>query len=167
MILENKLSISKDEQQYFSNPKVFTNTTKMPGGFGSTKYSQKPLDNVKHLENSGAEHNRYGFNMPTHFRYMDNPNYRNINHVNPGGKDIDMMFIVSRNQGWITVEPKTMDRKHPFEKKKLENVTKVNALSPIWMQVEHERPGLDKLKCVAINRDNRTKADKTILVDRV
>jgi len=97
---------------------------------------------------------------------MDNPNYRNIKHVNAKGEDVDMMLIVSRNQGWITVEPSTMDRKHPLEKKKLGDVTKVNVLSPIWMQVQHQKPGPDPLKSVSIIKNERSKADKTILVER-
>lgn len=31
-ILENKLAISKDEQNYYTNHKVFSNTSRMPGG---------------------------------------------------------------------------------------------------------------------------------------
>jgi hypothetical protein len=117
----------------------------MPGGNLSSKYSLKPLENMKHLDNSGAEYNRYPHNTPNYFRYMDNPNYRNIRHVNTKGDDIDMMFVVSRNQGWITVDPKLQDRKNTLEKKKLGDATKVNFLSPVWMQVKHEKPGIDPL----------------------
>lgn len=85
MILENKLSISKDEQNYFTNPKVYSNTIRMPGGKESEYYSNKPLENIKNLEHTGAEFNRYQYNMPNYFRYMDNPNYRNIKHVNAKG----------------------------------------------------------------------------------
>ena len=69
----------------------------MPGGHTSNYYSHKPLENLKNLEKSGAEFNRYPYNMPNYFRYMDNPNYRNIRHTNVNGEDIDMMHIVSRN----------------------------------------------------------------------
>jgi hypothetical protein len=167
MILENKLSISKDEQSYFTNPKVFTNSVKMPGGRESEFYSQKPLENVKNLEYTGAEFNRYQYNMPNYFRYMDNPNYRNIKHVNAKGQDMDMMFIVSRNQGWITVEPENLDRKHPLEKKRLGDVSKVSELSPIWMQVDHEKPKSDPLKSIGIEGNSRIKANRTQLVDKV
>ena len=132
-ILENKLSISKDEQQYYSNHKVFTNTSRMPGGNQSLSYSQKPLENFKNLENSGAEYNRYSFNTPSYFRMLDNPNYRNIQHKNGLGQPQNMMQIVSKNQGWITVNPQKVDRKNPLEKERLGDVTKANELSPAWM----------------------------------
>jgi hypothetical protein len=121
---------------------------------------------MKFMEKSGAEHNRYPFNMPSYFRQMDNPNYREIKHTNVNGDPLDMIHVVSRNQGWITLEPETMDRKHPIEKKKLGNVKEVNVLSPIWMQVTHKKPDADYLKAVSILGDNRTKANKTILVGK-
>lgn len=99
-------------------------------------------------------------------RYMDNPNYRNIRHTNVNGEPLDMIHIVSRNQGWITVEPDKNDRKHPLEKKRLGNVKEVNILSPIWMQVRHQKPSREPLKAMAINADSRTKCGRTILVDK-
>jgi uncharacterized protein YbcV (DUF1398 family) len=97
---------------------VYTNSCREPGGVNSKFYSSKPLENQTHMEKSGAEFNRYQYNMPNYFRYLDNPNYRNIKHTNVNGQPIDMMHIVSKNQGWITVDPKTNDRKHPIEKRR-------------------------------------------------
>ena len=166
LILENKLAISKAEGDYFSNPKVFSNTTHLPGGKCSEFYSHKPKVNAKHMEKSGAEFNRYNPNYPSYLRYMDNPNYRNIKHTNAVGEPIDMIHIVSRNQGWITVYPETNDRKHPLEKKRQSDVTEVNVLSPIWMQVRHQKPKEQPMKAMSINADPRTKGDRTILVDK-
>lgn len=97
---------------------MYTNSCREPGGVNSKFYSSKPLENQTHMEKSGAEFNRYQYNMPNYFRYLDNPNYRNIKHTNVNGQPIDMMHIVSKNQGWITVDPKTNDRKHPIEKRR-------------------------------------------------
>lgn len=76
---------------------------------------------------------------------MDNPNYRNVTHKNIAGEDENMCQIISKNQGWITVDPKNPDRKHPLNKAKLSDVKKVNVLSPEWMQVNHKHPGHDPL----------------------
>ena len=49
-------------------------------------------------------------------------------------KDNDTLFIVSRNQGWITVD-KNMNRKKPVEKYNLSgDKTKTSYLTPSWMQ---------------------------------
>ena len=56
------------------------------------------------------------------------------------------MQVISKAQGWITVTPNNKNRKRPVEKLKLNDASKVNALSPVWMQVAHQRPGPDPLK---------------------
>ena len=75
MILEKKFQISKDEQEYFNNSKVFTNVKNHVGG-------QKELiprpDKMK--TQSGGEINRYQQNVPTYMRIFDNPNNRNAVH---------------------------------------------------------------------------------------
>ena len=118
------------------------------------------------MENSGAEHNRYAFNTPSYFRMLDNPNYRNIQHKNAMGQPQNMMQIVSKNQGWITVNPQEMDRKHPLEKSKLGDVTKVNVLSPEWMQVNHQKPGPDPLKAISPPVAMKSETNRTILVEK-
>ena len=47
------------------------------------------------------------------------------------------MQVISKAQGWITVTPNNKNRKRPVEKLKLNDASKVNALSPVWMQVAH------------------------------
>ena len=42
--------------------------------------------------------------------------------------------------------PRGKNRKKPVEKVRLGDAAKVNHLSPVWMQVEHEKPGVDPLK---------------------
>jgi len=77
---------------------------------------------------------------------MDDPRYRNVVHKQINGQPADMVQIVSKANGWITVSPKTLNRKRPIEKERLGDASKVNVLSPTWMQVSHKRPGADPLK---------------------
>jgi hypothetical protein len=81
-----------------------------------------------------------------------------------------MMQIVSKTQGWITVSPKTMNRKEPIEKIRLGDASKVNVLSPTWMQVTHEKPGPDPLRVIgAMAKDGvivKAENNRTILVEK-
>ena len=47
-----------------------------------------------------------------------------------------MITIVSKNQGWITVTPRSMNRKRPVEKGVGGDVTKTSILTPSWMKIE-------------------------------
>jgi len=157
IILEKKFQISKDEHSYYKNNRVYSNINKHIGG------GKSPIEKQ---EDSGAEHNRYAYNMPSYFRMMDNPNYRNIQHKNVDGKPLNMMQIVSKNQGWITVESEKMDRQHPMEKMRLGDVSKVNVLSPQWMQVTHKKPGPDPLMPVVPHIAVREEAKRSIFVEK-
>lgn len=53
-ILERKLQISKDEQQYFSNAKVYSNAGKVSGASPQTR-----KDQLSAFQTSGAEVLRY------------------------------------------------------------------------------------------------------------
>lgn len=77
-----------------------------------------------------------------------------------------MMQVISKTQGWITVTPQEKNRKRPIEKQRLGDAKKVNALSPVWMQVEHERPVYDPLKAASVKHGVRTEANRTFLVDK-
>jgi hypothetical protein len=46
-----------------------------------------------------------------------------------------MLQVVSKVQGWITIDADKQDRTKPVEKIRLGDASKVNALSPPWMQV--------------------------------
>ena len=48
------------------------------------------------------------------------------------------MRIFSRYQNWITVNPKTKDRRHPLEKMKAANMEATSAIMPKWMEIEHK-----------------------------
>lgn len=70
--------------------------------------------------------------MPDYLRHLEKPQ----NNINYKEKltDTDTLFIVSRNQGWITVD-KTMNRMKPVEKYNLSgDKTKTSYLTPSWMQ---------------------------------
>ena len=50
----------------------------------------------------------------------------------------DTINIFSKHQNWITVNPKTMDRKHPLEKMKAENMEVTSKIMPKWMEIAHK-----------------------------
>ena len=101
---------------------------------------------------------------------MDDPRNRNQNHKEADGTPLQMMQIISKTQGWITVTPELQNRKAPIEKMRLGDASKVNVLSPKWMQVTHEKPGPDPLKVIGANVDNgvivKAEKNRTILVER-
>ena len=115
------------------NKRVFTNLHKVSGTEHVKYNSTKPPESL--VEKSGTEALRYQQNIPSYFRMMDDPKYRNIVHKEVDGSPATMMQVVSKNQGWITVNAEKPDRKRPIEKSKLGEASKVNALSPNWMQV--------------------------------
>lgn len=42
--------------------------------------------------------------------------------------------VISKNNGWLTVDPETQSRKNAFENKMRGDVHKVSLMSPPWMQ---------------------------------
>ena len=50
----------------------------------------------------------------------------------------DTLNILSKHQNWITVSPKTMDRNHPLEKMKAENMEVTSKIMPKWMEIVHK-----------------------------
>ena len=50
----------------------------------------------------------------------------------------DTINIFSKHQNWITVNPKTMDRNHPLEKMKAENMEVTSKIMPKWMEIDHK-----------------------------
>lgn len=162
-ILEKKLPISHEEENYYANKRVFTNLSKISGDAG---YNEKSMVDKLPAQKSGAEMFRYQQNMPSYFRLMDDPKYRNVQHKQADGQPLSMMQIISKNQGWITVGTQSQDRKHPVEKQKLGDVKKVNVLSPEWMQVTHKMPGPDPLEAVSVKHGVRKETNRTFLVER-
>ena len=75
--------------------------------------------------------------------------------------------MISKVQGWITVSPKSLDRKRPIEKNRLGDASKVNALSPTWMQVTHKKPDSDPLMPKGVQPGVvRDEANRTFLVEK-
>ena len=74
-----------------------------------------------------------------------------------------MLQVITKSNGWITVTPRNKNRKRPIEKQALGNVSKVNVLSPVWMQVEHKKPPYDGLKA-ATGTLVKEEANRTVLV---
>ena len=109
----------------------------------------------------------YYEDTPDFLRILDNPKYQNIVHKDPNGEPQKMMQIISKSQGWITVTPRGQNRKKPIEKQRLGKASKVNQLSPVWMQVEHEKPGPDPLKSKVVHHCVRQESNRTFLVEKV
>lgn len=58
-----------------------------------------------------------------------------------------MIHIVSKNQGWITVTPRSMNRKNPLEKGGINgDVTKTSILTPSWMHLNYPKNKTDFMK---------------------
>ena len=53
-------------------------------------------------------------------------------------KNEDTVNIFSKHQGWITVSPKTNDRKRPLEKMKAANMEVTSKIMPKWMEIKHK-----------------------------
>eukprot|EP00349_Pseudokeronopsis_sp_Brazil_P004311 CAMPEP_0202958458 /NCGR_PEP_ID=MMETSP1396-20130829/2799_1 /ASSEMBLY_ACC=CAM_ASM_000872 /TAXON_ID= /ORGANISM="Pseudokeronopsis sp., Strain Brazil" /LENGTH=139 /DNA_ID=CAMNT_0049676543 /DNA_START=619 /DNA_END=1038 /DNA_ORIENTATION=+ len=49
------------------------------------------------------------------------------------------MTVISRNKGWITVNPETLSRKNCFEKQAKANTRVASVMSPQWMQIPEQR----------------------------
>ena len=71
--------------------------------------------------------------MPDYLRHLDNA-ANNIDVVKEAAvKNKDTMTVVSKINGWITVDPDTMNRREAYEKRKLENIRKTSMMAPTWM----------------------------------
>ena len=158
--------MSKDPETYFRNKNVFTNILEeeKKARFSSTSLSFKVTPQM--FDQSGREAVRYQQNMPSYFRIMDDPRKRNVVHHQADGQPAKMLQVISRNQGWITVNTKNPDRKHPVEKQALGDVKKVNVLSPTWMQLQYNKPGPDPLCQVGVKHGVRKETNRTFLVEK-
>jgi hypothetical protein len=77
--------------------------------------------------------------------------------------------MISKINGWITVDPKTMSRKDAFEKRKICNVKKPSLMAPVWMQQEAKRDEerLNLFKVVSTNGSNmRIEKNRVVLSDK-
>jgi hypothetical protein len=53
--------------------------------------------------------------------------------------------IISKTNGWLTVDAETMDRKHAYEKDQKINIRQTSKLAPPWM-ISHNTPDVKRLK---------------------
>jgi hypothetical protein len=78
-----------------------------------------------------------------------------------------MVSIVSKNAGWITVNPQNPDRKHPLEKATLGDVTKTSVLTPAWMKLSYtEKNKYDPMKPACEKFGLRNESFRTFLFDK-
>lgn len=102
------LRATKDEQEYFKKThKIFTKDA-----LKETIYKRQ---------------------IPEYLRLMEDPrNQVKITDVDKTG----MVTIISKNQGWITLTPRSMNRRKPLERDGNANDnTKTSILTPSWMQI--------------------------------
>ena len=59
-------------------------------------------------------------------------------------KNEDTINIVSKQQGWITVSPRSNDRKRPLEKMKAANMEVTSKIMPKWMEIKHKNVKRDE-----------------------
>jgi hypothetical protein len=79
------------------------------------------------------------------------------------------LSVISRINGWLTVDPESMNRKDAFEKRKTSNVRKTSMMSPLWMQCEAKRDEerFNMFKVVSTNGSNmRIEQNRVILNDK-
>ena len=47
--------------------------------------------------------------------------------------------VISKHQNWITISPRTNDRKHPLEKSKALPFEETSKIIPKWMEIKHKK----------------------------
>lgn len=65
----------------------------------------------------------------------------------------DTLSVFSRYNKWITVTPRSKNRKMPLEKLKVEKFEETSKIMPKWMQISSisERPKFDNFKTAEYN----------------
>ena len=108
---------SKDEHEYFKKShKIFTK------------------DAIKE--------STYKRQIPDYLRLMEDPrNQVKATEVDKTG----MVTVISKNQGWITLTPRSMNRRKPLERGGNANDnTKTSILTPSWMQIPIDKEAVPK-----------------------
>ena len=91
----------------------------------------------------GSSPKNYPFSTPDYLRHLEDPS--KIDNVTLLENQIDFgrteskdpgnsITVISKNNGWLTVDPAVQSRKNAFEKKMRGDVHKVSLMSPSWMQ---------------------------------
>lgn len=79
-----------------------------------------------------------------------------------------MVTVVSKNQGWITLSPRSMNRRKPLERAGNANDnTKTSILTPSWMQIPlpSTTPKHDPLEATTFGVLKKEK-NRTFLVEK-
>ena len=64
---------------------------------------------------------------------LDNPS-NNFDVVREAAtQNKETVTVVSKINGWLTVDPETMNRREAYEKRKLTNIRKTSMMAPNWM----------------------------------
>jgi hypothetical protein len=87
--------------------------------------------------------------------------------------DVDktgMVTVISKNQGWITLTPKAMNRRKPLEREGNANDnTKTSILTPSWMQIPidpNSAPKSDPMGSAIFGKILRQENNRTYLVEK-
>ncbi|CDW77658.1 UNKNOWN [Stylonychia lemnae] len=78
-------------------------------------------------------------NSSQHKYPYSTPDFLRVDEKGMTYKPGETVTVVSRSNGWLTVDPNTMSRKNAFEKQLKGNLHKTSHMSPQWMQTEAKR----------------------------
>ena len=71
--------------------------------------------------------------MPEYLRLLDKQE-NNINKAKSNAsKNQQTVTVISKINGWLTVDQETMNRREAYEKRKLTNIRKTSMMAPQWM----------------------------------
>jgi hypothetical protein len=117
LITEKVMYTTKDEHEYFKRThKIFTK--------------------------DALKDSTYKRQIPDYLRLMEDPrNQVKLTDVDKTG----MVTVISKNQGWITLTPRSMNRRKPLERGGNANDnTKTSILTPSWMQIPTDLSAVPK-----------------------
>ena len=128
-------------------------------------------DEASKLYQPKVEHHQYRLknDMPEFFKINDQVNSDRNKKIIDKTEILEaptMLSLISGCQGWITVTPRRKNRARPIEKQRLGDASKVNVLSPVWMQVQHKKPGPDPLSPTCFLSGPRKETNRTFLVEK-
>ena len=84
-------------------------------------------------------------------------------------KNKETVTVISKINGWLTVDPETMNRKDAYEKRRLSDIRKTSVMGPLWMQnnAHRDEDRLNLFKVVSTNGSNmRIERNRVILSDK-
>lgn len=141
LITEKVLYANKDEHEYFKKSnKIFTK--------------------------DALKESTYKRQIPDYLRLMEDPrNQVKLTDVDKTG----MVTVISKNQGWITLTPKSMNRRKPLERGGNANDnTKTSILTPSWMQIAVDQAAVPKGETFkqTVFGNLRAESKRTFLTDR-